>query len=63
MKTGSESVGKGGYIWNVVIFAQLWFLFDTFFKVTFVIEQPVECGFLNFLIVFFLKEFVAEKLH
>jgi len=38
-------------------------LWANIFNITLIFEKPIENGFLNLLIIFFFKEFVAKELH
>lgn len=49
----------------MLVFADFWLLFDVTLELCIVVlmQEPLEDGLLNFLVIFLLKELVVEKLH
>lgn len=63
LQAAAEAVGQGGDIGNVMVLRDVRLLVSLSLEVAMIIEHPVEQAFLNFLVVFFFKIIVMQKLH
>lgn len=63
LEAGSEPIGEGCDVRHVVVLRELRLILDALFQADIVVKQPPEHRFLDLLVVLFLEEIVAEKLH
>jgi hypothetical protein len=64
LETGSESVGQSRDVRHMHVLCELRLLLDSALKLRVVVlQEPLEDGLLDLLVVFFLEEFVLEEGH